>query len=443
MTWLNPWAWLGLSALLLPVFIHLLTRTPANVQRFPTLRFIDVSRLPPRARKRIRDVVLLAVRIGILAAAVGALAQPVLMTEEIGARPLKVVRAIVLDTSQSMHRAVDGGLSSPSLVTVLDSATEVANALQREATTAVVVKTSNPAREIAGVVEWLALQSGKAEIAVVSDFQKGSIDSSTLVGVPAEVGVRLVRVAGAAMDSAFTLRTGERDSGVSIVASAYRTLIQWLPGQGPPGQGPPGEQEISSAVRLVHESDSGNAALMQLTTIPSAAWMADVLLSISNDVVVKDLANSGSFDPQDISLRVAADGEPTREAAPVVVVTAANGTPVVTAGADSATLVISMSAPPGSAAELALTRATARAMSLFPEMDERETGSIDIAQLAVWEREGVSQENNATALRALGGLDAADSSGRWLWLLALSLMLVEWLVRRSPPSDSKRTMSAT
>src|SRR5262245_39222827 len=98
MIWRNPWAWLGLTTLALPVLIHLLGRGHARVQPFPSLRFLERSKLLPTRRTRLHDVALLAVRVGILAAAVAALAQPFLRTGNRGATSTTVLaRAILID----------------------------------------------------------------------------------------------------------------------------------------------------------------------------------------------------------------------------------------------------------------------------------------------------------------------------------------------------------
>src|ERR1043166_6684007 len=107
MIWLNPWAWAGLVALALPIAIHLLGRGHARVHKFPTLRFLEASRLLPTRRTRVRDLLLLAVRIGILAAAVAALAQPLLLTPGLKqSLDRGLGRAVILDTSASMSRVV-------------------------------------------------------------------------------------------------------------------------------------------------------------------------------------------------------------------------------------------------------------------------------------------------------------------------------------------------
>jgi hypothetical protein len=106
MTWGNPWAWAGLVTVALPILIHLLGRGHARVHRFPTLRFLEASRLLPTRRTRVHDWWLLVTRVGILAVAVAALAQPALRTaNRTRALGRALARAIVLDTSFSMLRA--------------------------------------------------------------------------------------------------------------------------------------------------------------------------------------------------------------------------------------------------------------------------------------------------------------------------------------------------
>src|SRR3954452_2909746 len=110
MIWQNPWAWAGLSFLVLPVLIHLLARGQAPRRVFPTLRFLPPSRSLPTRRRRIRDPLLLAVRLGILAAAVCALTQPLVLTRQRRRDAVRgLARAIVVDTGASMQRATRGG----------------------------------------------------------------------------------------------------------------------------------------------------------------------------------------------------------------------------------------------------------------------------------------------------------------------------------------------
>src|SRR5688572_8642778 len=102
MIWQNGWAFAGLAALAIPILIHLLSRRNARVERFPTLRFLPVSRSAPVRRTRITDPLLMVVRALIVAAAVAALAQPLWPTaDRTASAARRVIRAIVIDTSAS------------------------------------------------------------------------------------------------------------------------------------------------------------------------------------------------------------------------------------------------------------------------------------------------------------------------------------------------------
>src|ERR1700733_3419774 len=105
MIWLNPWAWIGAVGIALPIAIHLLGRGHARVHRFPTLRFLDASRLLPTRRTRIHDPLLLAVRCGAIVLAAAALARPLVVTAtRKQSLDRGLARAIVVDTSASMRR---------------------------------------------------------------------------------------------------------------------------------------------------------------------------------------------------------------------------------------------------------------------------------------------------------------------------------------------------
>ena len=72
----HPWFLLGLAGLAVPVVLHLMNREIAVPLRFPSIRFIRVARLPQAGRRRLRDLLLLALRLLLLAAAILALAGP-------------------------------------------------------------------------------------------------------------------------------------------------------------------------------------------------------------------------------------------------------------------------------------------------------------------------------------------------------------------------------
>ena len=65
MTFGQPWAWIGLLAIVLPVAAHLLARRPARRQVFPHLRFLPVAAIKPVRRDRLADAALLTIRCAI------------------------------------------------------------------------------------------------------------------------------------------------------------------------------------------------------------------------------------------------------------------------------------------------------------------------------------------------------------------------------------------
>jgi hypothetical protein len=105
MGFLHPWAvWLGIVTVALPVVVHLLTRP--RPRRFPlsTIRFVLATLRDRRARHRLRNFVILSLRvlaILLLAAAIArplTASRPVVSPDEPGAS----ARVVILDISQSM-----------------------------------------------------------------------------------------------------------------------------------------------------------------------------------------------------------------------------------------------------------------------------------------------------------------------------------------------------
>lgn len=76
MTFAAPLALVGAGLVALPILIHWLGRGRSRVVRFPSLRFINPSRVPPLTRARIEDAGLLALRAATITLAAIALAQP-------------------------------------------------------------------------------------------------------------------------------------------------------------------------------------------------------------------------------------------------------------------------------------------------------------------------------------------------------------------------------
>lgn len=216
MSWAAPVAFAGLALLALPVLVHLMGAGRPVVRRFPSLRFITETRLPPVRRKRIHDLPLLALRLLALAAATFALARPLFETGR-PAAGATLARAIIVDTGRASRAEVAARIAAA------DSASTGADLVS-------VVRTRDPSSVIAGAAAWLESQVGHREVVVVSDFRVGSVDSADVAAVPAWAGVRLVRAAavpGGGNAVAFASDAGGRRVTVRATVEPGRTDVTW------------------------------------------------------------------------------------------------------------------------------------------------------------------------------------------------------------------------
>ncbi|MEO0796416.1 MAG: BatA domain-containing protein [Verrucomicrobiota bacterium] len=100
----------GLAALAAPIIVHLINRERAVLQRFPSTRFIEPSKLPQQGRRRLRDFLLLMLRLLVYAAVILALANPRWVSPGSEAPVLadSPVTVFVVDASASMgQRGMD------------------------------------------------------------------------------------------------------------------------------------------------------------------------------------------------------------------------------------------------------------------------------------------------------------------------------------------------
>ena len=384
MIWLNPWAWLGLIGIALPVLIHLLGRGHARVHRFPTLRFLDPSRLMPTRRTRVHDAALLAVRAGILASAVAALAQPLFLTA--GRKQMLdrgVARAIIVDTSASMRPE-------------LDSARATAKALASTAQASIVVEAHDPAGAISGAAAWIARQGRRGEIAIVSDFQRGQIVAGDLTDIPAGVGLTMHRVIpseardpGSLRDEPGSLASLGMTAVSLLVADservaveAARTAAATIP--------VPAPIDTSRAIAIVYRHSPEWTTLLAGMQPTRAVWMSDLIA------------------------RLAADSIPIERAGEATV-------------AGRSRLVLFATSEPGSLTSAKLIATADGARSLAPPVRELETTTLDDATLRSWERTATDPPRQKHQTDG-----NAPSDARWLWALALVLSLVELRLRRTP-----------
>ena len=105
MGFVAPLVLVGLGALAIPVLIHLIQRERKRVVPFPSLMFLRKIPYQSVRRRRIRDWLLLAVRLAALALIVLAFARPFFRRSELAAATQNGAReaVILLDTSYSME----------------------------------------------------------------------------------------------------------------------------------------------------------------------------------------------------------------------------------------------------------------------------------------------------------------------------------------------------
>src|SRR6185436_13553594 len=156
--------------------------------------------------------------LGILAAAVAALARPLLLT---GARTTStrgLARAIIVDTSASMLRSSSDG-------SAIDVARREAQRLAGESQSSVILETPAPRQAVDGALAWIARQDGRRELTIISDLQRGALSTRDLARVPADVGIHVTRVRVTAGDSVVVARLG---AGVTrTVHRGAETTIEW------------------------------------------------------------------------------------------------------------------------------------------------------------------------------------------------------------------------
>jgi hypothetical protein len=335
----NPLALWGLLTLAIPVAIHLMARRRSRIVRLPNLGFLPP--LPPSATRALEldDRKLLALRMGVLTAAVLALAGPLFLTplrESALAGP--GVRVLIADAASTDPEAL--------ALAVAEARAEAESAGQ----TLEVVTTSDLLQAVAGAGAWLGPQPGVRQLVLFSAFPYGSLPALedatlTLAGVPDGVGVQLVRVAPRSTPAPAFREGSWRGVPRGIEGEAlsdFRTVARWrldgpgagagvgagvasIPGTSAPGplsdalpppvleaagrlggwdlpEGrvlrilPPGtDAELGAAEPGAGEPGAGVGAAPSTETagLP-APWMADLLLGLWRDPLVGEAMASGA-----------------------------------------------------------------------------------------------------------------------------------------------------
>lgn len=429
MIWQNPWAWLAVVSLALPILIHLLGRGRARVQPFPSLRFLERSRLLPTRRTRIHDLPLLLVRLGALLAAVAALAAPLVRTQTRSRAPTQsLARAIVVDTSVAA-----------------DSARRSALRFASDAATSVVLETHDPMSVLSGAVTWLDRQSGRRELIVVADA-RGGLTAADTARVSSDVGLQLVVLPGpelqsepararavdgemvvtqafgpAGTDAEWTARSATPTSydGLRLFAPLSQRARLLAATRAAATLGARLPFDSARAIAIVYPEYEQRDALRRSASPLASPWMTRVVAALRGDSVLLTAARTTTAPGATAGIQEDSSG--------LVISRDASGRALVMAVQGSvdgrATLLLFSSAEPGSLASAALIAAVDHARSLAPAIAPRAT-KVTEQTMRAWTRTASDGE------RATQADTTGDSDGRWLWALALVLLALETWMRR-------------
>lgn len=403
MTWLAPWALVGLVAVGAPVIVHWLARHHAQRIRFPTIEFLMRSSPVAVRRHRLRDKRLLAVRAAIITAVVVALAQPVWVRP--GTPAASPARAIVLDTSASLGRTLADGRVGTDVAREAAAAASGGAGMQEADAPAVTIETDRLSEGVAKAAAWLARQAPPRELVVVSDFQVGALVESDFDTVPDDAQVRLLPIAVtgpvpapqvAALGTLRVMVGREQAARAAAAEAAARTLV------------PPTPNKTSG----VFSAEKDTRRLFEIALVfPSAPNEAEIrgvakpidtpeLFGLVTDIQAEWRRLGGATDTEKTS-------------------------GVFFTEKDTRRLFVFTEQDPGSEQAAALMAAILRAASPPGLSDaEREPDTIAQAALATWQRDGT--------VKPLPAVARDRSDGRWFWLLALVLFGVETWLRRQP-----------
>jgi hypothetical protein len=438
--WQNALAFWALAIAAIPILIHLLRRHRADRIPFPSLRFVRPS---DTAAVRLRvpsDVLLLAVRIGVLALAVAALARPILITDaRLAAWDAMTARAVVVDVSESMQ--VSGA--------------DAAHAAEAELSSAAYGRQFESQRledGLARAVAWLgSVPPARREVVLISDFQRGALEEALVRAVPEAVGLRFVqvgqrvtthRIDGSPLLGAEGIATRMQSIDLTTESTAVTASSSTLPISGlrviddPPSHQsrrraietllravaaagtPAASEEEPLAIRFV---DTGEWEPPIPIAPVRAGWMLRTLLRAREDVDMAAVARQTDAQPSG-SMPVGA-----RDERRAIVARDRNGRPLAWAASAGPELLLEIAAAPDSLFAAAAVRAVLTARRALPDYAEREIARIDSSKLGAWSRPPAPVSFDVDSNGLWRNADSADA--RWCWLAAIILLGLEQRLR--------------
>jgi hypothetical protein len=414
MQWLSPWAWLGLGALAVPVFVHLFSRRPARSVAFPSLRFLALSPLTPTRRTRLSDWPLLLVRLLVLALAVAALAQP--------------TRSSALDTARG---------AGTTLIVV-----------ERGVTAADTLVTDDLQAGMARAVARLRTVRGPRTIEVRARFRAGTLDSAFLAALPRDLRVVLTPVSTAAaaplVRDSITWRTALSEREAAAVVEASQSLggvpvrVVRAETRGPVRLNDVPDDSAGGGVEVVTAPWSPDSAQREAAGAMWSPRVAEALMAMSRDEALRAAMTQAAVRD------TVSGGAPATAVDVIPIVRNEWGEPVVVARTivHAETLASGDGPRPpdatGSPSRLRLTlradETPERALALLlaaspaPAATQSAAPPLDRATLTRWERLPAGAEIGAGDVPR--DVHTAPTDARWWWLAVLLTLGVEWLMRR-------------
>ena len=425
MLWLNPLALFALAAIAAPILIHILVQRKAERFPFPTLRFLQPTRLAAIRRHLFDDWPLLAVRVALLAAAAAALAGPLILSS--GRRQAwdrRVARAIVTEGLADRLRA------------------EIVPAAARQQT----FESASLSDGIRRAVLWLdSAPPARREIVIASPLPIGSMTEADVGSIPEAIGIRFERAGtlpATRTVSAGHLLTGDGVRALQVTLTGEQTSVAGTAASeaiglpidvvAPPEQSAAIDAAVSAVLsqRVWAAPPDRRARLVLVAPAPpegvsdaspiAQPWMADAAARIARD---QDLRVAAA--------RVASGLSDPRFAAPPwqTLTSAADGRPLAAAAGSAGRFVIASAASGSDLAAPVLLRSIANAIASLPDLHAAEVVPIADAVLQRWSRPAAP----VTSPR----VDTVEQDDRrWLWLAALGLLALETWIRRARPADA-------
>ena len=373
---------------------------------FPATHFVRATQAAAIRLRRPSDIGLLLLRLAIVAAAVVAAAQPLVMTPWRLARwNGRVARAVIVDTSRSMS---ESGIAAR----LADEEIRSVFAGRR-------VNTPELSDGIERAVHWLqTAPPARREIVIVSDFQRGALDEQAIKAIPADIGVRFVRAG---------VQPATRSETPAPVDGWRGGIWQATATVGPEGTRVTWARRGAAAapgwITVTAGAADANAAERALR----AAVSQGVAGGDPQRRIIVRFAGAAPLVPaaQPVTTRWIASAAMTtalRDAEPAVGLFERDGVMVV----DAPIAASAFEAP-------AIVRAAILAVRPPAIVDaEAEVVTLPDADLARWRRDPAAVTRSAIP-------NADSSDGRWFWALALILLAAETRIRRSSVRLARRS----